>query len=173
MHVDPQSGNKVTNENIWGEKRSSEQKKLILPASDRLRSGKSKQSALDRSKDPEILKHILDVAGAENRVEVATVGLMARRRYFVKQGNLLSPTPSLARALGDRNGFVSKELGFCSLSTLRVCIARFAEWNGCRRTCLHILLSSQISINDIHKLTLELPVRMTAFRFRIPKWLVS
>lgn len=29
---------------------------------------------------------------AENRIEVKAVGLMARRRYFVKQGNLLSPT---------------------------------------------------------------------------------
>lgn len=83
-------------------------------------SGKSKQSALDRSKDPQILKHLLDVAGAENRVEVVTVGLMARRRYFVKQGNLLSPTLLLRRVLGDRDGYVSKELGLCSLSTFRI-----------------------------------------------------
>lgn len=33
----------------------------------------------------------ITAAGAENRAEVVTVGLMARRRYFVKQGNLLSP----------------------------------------------------------------------------------
>lgn len=45
------------------------------------------------------MKHLLDVAGAENRVEVVTVGLMVRRRYFVKQGNLLSPIPFLGRAL--------------------------------------------------------------------------
>lgn len=59
-----------------------------------------------------ILKHLLDVAGAENRVEVVTVGLMVRRRYFVKQGNLLSLIPFLGRALGNRDGYVSKELGF-------------------------------------------------------------
>lgn len=52
-----------------------------------------------------ILECLLDViAGAENRAEVVTVGLMARRRYFVKQGNLLSLLPHFAEKDARRQG---------------------------------------------------------------------
>jgi len=68
-----------------------------------------------------ILECLLDaIAGAENRAEVVTVGLMARRRYFVKQGNLLSLLPRFAEKDAQLQGRFSNRTTTIILSIYRI-----------------------------------------------------